>query len=184
MLNLTFRVEGEIVVDRLLKGIEDRARDLRPAWPAVTKAFQLAVANALSTEGASTGATWPQLAKSTQADRRRKGFPPAHPILQRTESLERALTLGVGAYVSGQPTSFRYQLSPDVGYFVYHQSKGPRTRLPRRAPVELTADDRTKIMHPIRLWVTGRSLSGDARVQMSALQLEAAQQFSGGFKGR
>lgn len=161
MLNVTFRVEGEIVVDRLLKGIEERAADLRPAWPAVTRAFQLAVGAAFASEGASTGAPWPELKPATQAERRRKGFSPAHPILQRTQDLHRALTLGVGAYVGGQPQSFRYQLSPDVGYFVYHQSKRPRTRLPRRAPVELTFDDRTKIMHPIRLHVTGRS-TGEA----------------------
>lgn len=156
MLNITFRVEGEIVVDRLLKGIEDRARDLRPAWPAVTRAFQLAVSKAFDTEGASTGAPWPELKPATQADRKRKGFPPAHPILQRTHALQRALTLGEGAYVSSQPSSLRYQLAPEVGYYVYHQSKKPRVRLPRRAPVELTFDDRTKIMHPIRLYVTGR----------------------------
>lgn len=163
MLNITFKVEGEIVVDRVLKGIEDRSRDLRPAWPAVTKAFQLAVSKAFESEGASTGAPWPQLAPATQADRRRKGFPAAHPILQRTGALQRALTIGEGAYVSGQPSSLRYQLSPEVGYFVYHQSKKPRKRLPRRAPVELTADDRTKIMHPIRLWVTGRTPAARAR---------------------
>jgi hypothetical protein len=157
MLNVRFQVEGIIVVDRVLQGIEDRARDLRPAWPGVVKAFQLVVGRAFQTEGASTGDAWKPLAPSTQADRRRHGFPSAHPILQRTQKLERALVLGQGAFVAGQPTSLRYQLSPDVGYFVYHQSVRPRTKLPRRAPVELTFDDRTAIMHPIRLYLTGRS---------------------------
>lgn len=167
MLNVRFRVEGDIVVDRWLKGIEERALDMRPIWADVIAAFQLAVSKAFASEGASTGAPWAPLTPATQADRRRHGFSPAHPILQRTHALQRALTLGEGAFVAGEPQSVRYQLSPEVGYFVYHQSKQPRTRLPRRAPVELTFDDRTAIMHPIRLWVTGRSMTGAPRMAVA-----------------
>jgi hypothetical protein len=106
---------------------------------------------------------WPQLAASTQADRRRKGFSPAHPILHRTGMLERALTIGEGAFVATTPTSLRYVLGEDVDYFKYHQSNRPRTRLPRRAPVLLSEDDKTEIVRPIRLWITGRDPNAPRR---------------------
>lgn len=155
-VRITLTLEGEIVIDRVFAGLEERMTNLAPAWPAVVQAFQAITSRAFASEGASTGAPWPQLAASTQSERRRRGFGAAHPILQRTGRLMRALTIGEGAYVGMQPQSMTYHLSDGVGYFVYHQSNQPRTRLPRRAPVLFTADDRTQLMHPIRLYLTGR----------------------------
>ncbi|HVX39611.1 MAG TPA: phage virion morphogenesis protein [Gemmatimonadaceae bacterium] len=163
MFRVRLVVENEIVIDRVLAGIEARARNVAPAWPAVVRAFQTIVRRAFDTEGGSTGAPWAPLAPRTQADRRRHGFPPAHPILERTGALARALTIGEGAYVSMQPTRMEYRLGAAVGYFTYHQSTRPRTRLPRRAPVLLTADDRTAMMHPIRLYITGRDVHAPRR---------------------
>lgn len=162
-IRMTMSLEGEVIIDRVLAGLEERITNLAPAWPAVVAAFQAITARAFSTEGASTGAPWPQLAKRTQADRVRLGFGAAHPILQRTGRLQRALTLGVGAHVSMRPQSMTYHLEAGVGYFVYHQSNKPRKTLPRRAPVLLTADDRTQLLHPVRLYLTGRDLNGPRR---------------------
>lgn len=156
MFRITISVEGEAVVDRVLAGIESRANDLGPVWPEVVRVFQGIVQNAFDTEGATTGAPWQQLAPSTQAERRRLGFGAAHPILERTGTLKRALTIGQGAFISMTPTMLRYVVGSDASYFKYHQSKQPRTRLPRRAPIELTGDNRTAIVHPIRLYITGR----------------------------
>jgi hypothetical protein len=47
--------------------------------------------------------------------------------------------------------------------FAFHQSTRPRKKLPRRAPVLLTADDRTAMMHPVRLYVTGRDPNAPRR---------------------
>jgi phage gpG-like protein len=153
-VQLHVELEGEVVVDRMLRGIEERAADVSGAWPAVVAVFRDVVGKAFATEGGSTGAPWKPLARSTQAERRRLGFPPAHPILRRTGALARSLTTPDGAIVSTTPTTLR--IGSAVPYFRYHQSNEPRTRLPRRAPVNLTADDRTALMHPLRLWVTGR----------------------------
>lgn len=167
MLRISLTVEGEVIIDRLLEGLEERATDMRPAWPAVVQVFQRITKAAFDTEGKSTGAPWPQLAPATQADRRRQGFPPAHPILQRTQQLKRALTTGEGAYVRGTPDSMAYLLAPHLEYFKYHQSRLPRTRLPRRAPVLLTADDRYQLFHPIRLYLTGRDPNAPARARVA-----------------
>lgn len=167
MFRVTMTVENDVVVDRLLQGIDERANDLGPVWPNVVAEFQKVVGPAFDTEGASTGAPWQPLAARTQAERRRLGFPPAHPILERTGTLKRALTIGEGAYISMQPQRMQYIVSGDVGYFKYHQSKAPRTRLPRRAPVELTADERTAIVHPIRLYITGRDPNAPRRAPIT-----------------
>lgn len=167
MYRVQMTVEGEVIVDRVLQGIEDRARDISPAWPAVIRVFQQIQTQVFASEGGSTGAPWPQLAPSTQAQRRRLGFGPQHPILQRTGTLMRALTIGEGAYISTTPTTLRYLLSQEtVPYFKYHQSLRPRKRLPRRAPVLLTADERTALMHPIRLYITGRDVNAPRRARV------------------
>lgn len=164
MFRMTFSVEGEVVVDRMLQGIADRMTDLSPAWPKVIETLQEIFARAFATEGGSTGSAWPQLAPRTQADRRRQGFAPAHPILQCTGKLSRALTTGEGAYFRTTPTIFEYLLSQqEVGYFPYHQSRAPRSRIPRRAPVQFTGDDQSAVVFPIRLYVTGRDINAPRR---------------------
>lgn len=168
MYRIQMSVEGELVVDRVLQGLEDRARDVSPAWPQVVTVFRQIVAKAFATEGGSTGAPWPALAPSTQAQRRRLGYGAAHPILQRTTQLQRALTIGEGAYIATSPTSLRYILDErNARISTYHQSRRPRTRLPRRAPVLLTADDRTALMHPIRLYITGRDPNAPRRSRVA-----------------
>lgn len=157
LVRIRMRLEGEAIIDRVLAGIEDRASDLTPAWPGVLAAFYVITRQAFATEGASTGATWPQLKPRTQAERRRQGYQPAHPILQRTRALARALTGEGGAFASTAPRRLALRLSSEVDYFKYHQSTRPRRRLPRRAPVLLTADNRTQLIHSIRLYLTGRA---------------------------
>jgi hypothetical protein len=163
MFRMTLSIEGIPEVDRMLQGIESRSQDVSPAWPKVVEAFQTIVARAFSSEGASTGAPWAQLKPRTHLDRKRQGFPPAHPILQRTGKLQRALTTGEGAYVRSMANRLEYLLSSEVGYFKYHQSRQPRSRLPRRAPVLLTGDDKNALVFPIRLYVTGRDLNARRR---------------------
>jgi hypothetical protein len=162
---ITVTLEGETIIDRVLQGIEQRASSpfSDPAVvSAVVAAFRKITAAAFASEGTRTAA-WPALALSTQADRRRHGFPAAHPILHRTGALERALTVGDGAHVSTSPTRLAYQLESELDYFKYHQSNRPRRKLPRRAPVLLTADDRMALMHPVRLYLTGRDPSAQRR---------------------
>jgi hypothetical protein len=166
-LRFTFSIEGEPVIDRVLRGIETRAQNVSPAWPAVVAEFRRIVGFAFASEGKTTGRPWAPLTPATQADRRRHGFPPAHPILNRTGALARALTLGEGAYVGTSPTSLRYIVGGETGrIFAFHQSTRPRKKLPRRAPVLFTADDRTALMHPVRLHLTGRDPNAPRRASI------------------
>lgn len=155
MLVITAHLEGEEVIQRQLKGLEDRITDLTPAWPSVLKVFRGIMKQAFATEGGSTGSAWAQLAPSTVKQRQREGFPGAHPILARTHTLERALTSDGGASIVVQLPKY-FAVAVDLDYFKYHQSKKPRTKIPRRAPINLTQDNKTQLLHPIRLYVTGR----------------------------
>lgn len=156
MLTITGHLEGEEVIQRKLEGLEERLSDMTPAWPAVLAVFRGIMKQAFATEGASTGSPWPQLKPSTVKQREREGFPGRHPILARTHTLERALTSEGGASVVVRMPRY-FAVAVDLDYFKYHQSKRPRTKLPRRAPINLTQDDKTRLLHPIRLYVKGLS---------------------------
>jgi hypothetical protein len=152
-LRITGVVEGQRVIDRVLVDLEHRITDVRPAWPLVIARFRAIVAKAFATEGASTGAKWAPLAASTVADRRRHHFAP-HPILERTGTLRRSLTTDQGlGFV--QETATSLTIGSNAKSFPFHQSRRPRTRLPRRAPVELTSTDRTELVRPIAEYVLG-----------------------------
>jgi hypothetical protein len=155
MITITGHLEGEEVIQRRLDGLEARLSDMTPAWPAVLATFREIMREVFATEGASSGAKWPELAESTVKDREREGFGGRHPILARTHTLERALTTEGGAsFVVQQPNYFA--IAVDLDYFKYHQSKAPRRIIPRRAAINLTQDNKTRMLHPIRLYVTGR----------------------------
>lgn len=47
-----------------------------------------------------------------------------------------------------------------VPYIAFHQSTRPRTKLPRRAVVDLTTDDRNELVRPIRQYLTGYDPTG------------------------
>ena len=155
MLTITGHLEGEEVIVRKLEGLADRLSDMTPAWPAVLSVFRGIMRQAFASEGASTGVKWPELAESTAREREREGFPGRHPILARTHTLERALTSEGGASVVVMMPRY-FAIAVDLDYFKYHQSRAPRSKIPRRAPINLTQDNKTQLLHPIRLYVTGR----------------------------
>jgi len=140
----------------MLAGIESRAENWEPAQPAILVVFRRIVAAAFATEGESTGAPWAPLAASTQAERRRQHFGAAHPILERTGTLKRSLTTDQGlGFVIRTPTSLT--VGSNAKSFPFHQSRRPRTQLPRRAPVRLVEADKQALLHPIRLYITGEA---------------------------
>lgn len=157
MITFRFTFEGEVVLSRTLDGIIERAEDMRPAWPEVVRVFRAMVNQAFATEGASTGQKWPGLKLSTAQDRLRKGFTGFHPILQRTGELKRSIDGGGGGFVEETATSIAIGSNDPV--FWYHQSRQPRKRLPRRAPVLPTAADRAALMRPVALHLRGLNAS-------------------------
>jgi hypothetical protein len=85
-IRFTFAVEGELVIDRVLAGLETRISNISPAWPAVVQEFRAIVGRAFASARAPAQAP---RGRSSPPPRRpiakRKGYGPAeHPILERT----------------------------------------------------------------------------------------------------
>jgi phage gpG-like protein len=167
VITIRLVIEGEVVLSRELDGIEERLRDLSGAWPAIVSTFRGIVARAFATEGASTGQAWKPLAERTQRDRKKLHFGAEHPILERYGMLRRSIATDQGlGFTTMTPTSL--DIGTKVKYFKYHQSPKPRTKLPRRAMVLFTEQNRQDLVHPVRLWVTGRDPNGVRRARPAA----------------
>ena len=130
---LKFIIEGIPELSRVFKTLSNRLSDFREP---LEKSAQLVLTDVdynFSTEGSLSGG-WQPLARSTVKGRLREGFGGEHPILQRTGRLR-------GSF-SSRVTATKAVITSDSPYFVYHQSRQPRTKIPRRAMLLLT--ERTK----------------------------------------
>ena len=90
------------------------------------------------TEGGLVGG-WQPLTEATVRGRERAGFGGAHPILQKTGALRRSFK----GYVDSKKAVIT---SVGVPYYKFHQSRRPRTRLPRRAMLTLVERTRQNIV--------------------------------------
>lgn len=167
MFTITAHLDGELIIDRQLQGLEARLRDMTPAYPELTRVFQRIVAQAFASEGASgdTGA-WAPLAERTIDERRRQGFGPEHPILQRRQTLMRSLTDTTSDTISVETPNY-YARGSAVPYVAFHQSRAPRTKLPRRPVVALTQDQKSELFLPLRRHVTGFDASAPTRSRVA-----------------
>ena len=155
-MEVPFRIRiglsGEQDVSRALMALESHVSDLTPAWDFVDQVFHAVVKQQFASEGGHGGEPWKPLARRTQLERRRLGYGPAHPILRRTGALERSLTT-INSDAISVHLPLQYRRGTGVEYFGYHQSLAPRTRLPRRAPIQLTADDKHELIKPVHVYL-------------------------------
>lgn len=156
---ITFRItgfaDGLKAIDRQLEAIEERAKDTRPAHAAIVKVFNEITRTTFETEGASSAAgKWAPLAKSTEKDRAREGYSPAHPILVRTENMKDSVADRTSDTVIVSTPNFLSIGSSDPK-LRFHQSRRPRRKLPRRPVFEPTQDDKHNLLRPLRRWLTG-----------------------------
>lgn len=168
---INISLSGEQDVSRGLEALETHLSDLTPAWPGVDDVFHAIVRQQFATEGQHGGNTWPALARRTQLERRSLGYGPAHPILRRTGALERSLTT-INSDAISVHLPLQYRRGTGVEYFGYHQSLAPRKRIPRRAPIHFTADDRHELARPIRIYIRGGISTGQG------LRVYAGQSFA------
>lgn len=133
---------GPTQISRDLANFGMRVRSMAPAWEEVGRQLLMDFQKNFESEGGQFGAwsKWAQLAPSTQDERRRLGWGAAHPILQRTGRLYESVV------VQGAPDNV-FEVGPNslkigttVPYAGYHNSSAPRSRLPRRPIIALSAD--------------------------------------------
>ena len=125
---LTFEIEGEKQLVRRFRGIELKGRNWKSTFKKVGKDLTGLFGGAVFTSrGAVIGERW----------KPRKGGG-THPLLQKTGRMRRG---------------FKFDAKKDsleiyniMDYFPYHQSKKPRSRLPRRVMMKLDDKRKTQMM--------------------------------------
>jgi phage gpG-like protein len=129
---------GDDVFSRELLRFSDRAEDMRPAFALIHNSFLGVERRQFSTEGTAYSGGWAPLAESTRHYKERHGLDPR--ILHATLALRDSLTSPNNAGHIYQVTRDSMFVGSSVPYGVFHQSRAPRTRLPRRPPVQLSED--------------------------------------------
>lgn len=155
----------EEIVERI-GGLKARAADPAPALEIIANLLEAHVAKTFATEGGHSGHPWQPLAESTARARAHRwghyrqapasGAGPRHPILVWRGYLR-------GSFQRGHPEHVRavsrsgLTWGSSVDYGIYHQSTRPRTRLPRRAPIEFRDDFQRReiLFQPVRLYLQG-----------------------------
>ena len=84
MIDVQPSQQSERELNEFLRRLEALGNPPPAAVEAVQEAIRAGFAEVFDSEGAAGGAPWAQLAEATRRERQRLGFPPAHPILERT----------------------------------------------------------------------------------------------------
>lgn len=134
---IEWTIEGEKQLSRRLIGLESDLKDLRyPFQQSADYLKGVFSRDVFETQGAVIGEKWKRLSPYTVAQKARRGYPDT-PLV------------GSGA----MQRSFQTIVSSDqaviyntAAYFKYHQSKAPRTRIPRRVMMKIYHGQREQIV--------------------------------------
>jgi phage gpG-like protein len=134
---IQWTVEGETQLSRKLVGLRSDLKDYqRPFSDAAFYLKSVFSRDVFETQGAAIGEKWKRLSPVTVAQKARRGYP-STPLV------------GSGA----MQNSFATIVSSDqaviyntAAYFKYHQSRAPRTRIPRRVMMKLANRQKEEIV--------------------------------------
>lgn len=150
-LQLNIEVFGEVELSRQLLRFTQVAEDMSPAFKAIHHDFLDVERQQFEGQGVGPSGKWAPLADSTAAAKARAGLDPR--ILFSTESLFKSLTEEDDENHVYRVTGDTMTIGSKVPYGVYHQSRAPRSRLPRRPPVDLQESTKKKWVKFIQSWL-------------------------------
>lgn len=133
-LEITFEIEGEKELNRRLLDVGKDFKNWKPEFNKVGQFLLKTFTDNFSTQGRLLGERWPSLSTSTLLQKERMGYP--KDILIRTGRMKGSFNYQAGSY--------QVTVGNSAPYFVYHQSKRARTKLPRRIMMKL--DEKRKEM--------------------------------------
>lgn len=151
MFRFRLDIAGEVQMDRGIARFADGIADYRPIWGVIEDDFYALQKDQFKSEGAEGGAQWQEL--SPEYAKWKEKHYPGKPILQRSGDLEASLTN------PNDPNTVRIEqrktltLGSKIPYAIYHQSPGPRKRLPRRPEIMLTEEFKRAVMHHIQVYL-------------------------------
>lgn len=155
-MKLTIGLGGEAQLSRTLARITQRIDDWSPAFNAI--ADQLAEENRkqFQTEGQHASGGWPALSPAYRVWKE-KNYP-GKPILQRSGALFKALTERPFGSEHIGPSSMSIGVGDEIPYAKYHQQG--TAKMPRRRPLELTAQARNRMMKTMQRYAITGTVDG------------------------
>lgn len=141
MLKLRFQIEGVTEMSRVIRGIDDKANNLRPEFQKVGKYLKKFYSNdVFASEGGVIGEKWQGL-NPQYASWKAKKYP-GKGILVRTGKMKGAFEY--------KATKTSTTISNPTSYFKYHQSRASRSKIPRRVMMKLDEKRRQTIIQIFR----------------------------------
>lgn len=127
-LELTWSIEGEKQLMRRLRTLGDEVKDWTPALKeASDKLKKVFSQDVFKTQGAVIGENWNPLKPTYLAQKVKQGYSPS-PLI-KTGLMKDSF--------KSEVTKDQAIISNSASYFKYHQSKEPRSKLPRRVMMKL-----------------------------------------------
>lgn len=134
---IRWEIDGRTELSRRLEGLNAHIHDLTvPFRKSADMLVRVFSKDVFSSQGAAIGEKWKRLSPYTVAQKARHGFP-LDPLV-RTGKMQRSFTSVVA--------SDQAVIRNTAEYFKYHQSRLPRTRLPRRAMMGLAENQKQQIV--------------------------------------
>ena len=151
---------GEPLVDRQLMRFAETLLFPISAWAAVATFLRAVAERQFETEGGNSGG-WAPLAQSTVDYKARNDLDPR--ILRATDALMNSLTRKYDPEHIDVPSRDSLVFGSRVAYGIYHASTAPRTKIPYRPPLALTAADKVALVKIMQM-----ELLASSRAQRSS----------------
>lgn len=140
-LSISWTIEGEKQLSRVLRNIGDGVKDWTPAFrESAMELKKIFEKDVFDTRGGAIGEKWKPLKPKYLAQKIAEGYPAD--ILIKTKKMK-------GGFRSIFKADYA-QVWNEMEYFKYHQSKSPRKKLPRRVMMKLGESQKqivVKIFH-------------------------------------
>lgn len=148
MLRLTIELEGVREFDRTFTRFTANLRDFRQLWPGVITELRKITAEQFAAQGRGPTGKWKALSPKYAAWKAKRY--PGAPILVRTGDLKQSLTSN-SAHSIVRATPDLLEFGTSLPYAIYHQTRVPQKRLPRRPVFDFTEADKTRITKAIQV---------------------------------
>lgn len=136
-MRLEWSIEGEKQLSRKLIGLSTNLKDLhRPFSDSADYLKGVFSRDVFETQGAVIGERWKRLSPYTVSQKAKRGYP-STPLV------------GSGAMQNSFYTivsSDQAVIGNSAGYFKFHQSRAPRSQLPRRVMMKIGNNQKTEIV--------------------------------------
>lgn len=137
MFQLSFTIEGEQQLSRILELASQKVKDWSPAFAETAQTMKFVFSTEVfATEGAVIGERWSPLSRAYAFEKSKRY--PGQGLLQATGKMKNSFQTSYNGMSA--------TISNSAPYFPYHQSNQPRRKLPRRVMMKLGNSQKEQIV--------------------------------------